>query len=264
MSRKAKALHHIRDWVEDRLGIVFRGEQENILYARVSSLCQQQKVTETGTWAALTRGDLPTETRVAETASTNHTAFFREPEAFDALRYEILPTLPEQDYLRVWSAAASSGEEAYTVAITLHRALGQEGFRRVRILGTDISERQIQHAEQAIYQPRRILGVGKDAGHYFHRTSNDEYRVISELTRQCIFRRMNLARFPWPFQQAFHVIFLRNVLYYFDNALSEQILEACYENTTPGGWLITSTTEPMLGLKFRWTPIRPGIYRKEP
>jgi hypothetical protein len=93
---------------------------------------------------------------VAETLSTNHTAFFREPEAFDMLRNIILPTLPVDGPLRIWSAAASSGEEAYSIAFALRDELGPSALQRVRILGTDLSQRQIHAAERAHY-PRFLL-----------------------------------------------------------------------------------------------------------
>jgi chemotaxis protein methyltransferase CheR len=78
----------------------------------------------------------------------------------------------------------------------------------------------------------------------------------------CTFRRMNLNNTPWPFQNQFHVVFCRNVLYYFDRPLQQELVERIYDHTLPGGWLITSVTETLYWAKTRWQTITTGVYRK--
>jgi chemotaxis protein methyltransferase CheR len=87
-------------------------------------------------------------------------------------------------------------------------------------------------------------------------------RVVRELRELCTFRRMNLTQFPWPFENRFHIIFLRNVLYYFERPIRPRILECCYDVSVPGGWLLTSLTEPMLDIKTRWRRVAPAIYQR--
>jgi chemotaxis protein methyltransferase CheR len=89
-----------------------------------------------------------------------------------------------------------------------------------------------------------------------------QFAVVPEVRNMCTVRRLNLTSDTWPFEQKFHLIFLRNVLYYFDPPLRVQILERCYDVTEPGGYLITSLTEPLLDLKTRWKAKGSAIYWK--
>lgn len=251
----------IRDWVEQRTGIVYPKDKESTLPARLASFGARQNLTPHGIWERLQSGDYVVAVRLAEAVSTNHTQFFREPEAFDALRELIYPRLPANQELRLWSAAASSGEEAYSIAICLKQATLGVDFHRIKILGTDISKQQINSAEKGAY-PLRSLGHLSPEQMLFFTVRDDVAQVHPEIKSACVFRLMNLVQFPWPFERRFHVIFLRNVLYYFSPALRGAVLDACYEAAEPGGWLVTSTTEPLFGIRSPWMQQRAGLYRK--
>ncbi len=250
----------IRVWVEQQLGIRFDDEQASVLGRRLAmafggesslgDIVQRLRV-----------GDPATVARVAEAASTNHTFFFREPESFDALARVVVPHLPYHGEVRVWSAAASSGEEAYSLAMCMREVTPVP--QRLRILGTDISQRQVRAAEAGVYDAGAVANVPPRFRRHFSPTSGGAVQISGEVMRPCVFRRMNLVSFPWPFMRRFHLTFLRNVLYYFDPAVRLRIVEACFDATEPGGWLFVGLSEPMVDLVSRWTPKGAGMFRKE-
>jgi chemotaxis protein methyltransferase CheR len=253
----------IRGWIGERLGIRFADDQIGVLHRRLAGLVGEDAHALHQLWARLRAEDGDVALRVAEVASTNHSYFFREPETFAALTSTIVPTLPVGPW-RIWSAAASSGEEAYTLAMVL---LGVRPFGDVRILGTDISARALERAESGRYERDVLQHVPAAYRHHFREhtaTSGKATVEVSSAVRQlCTFRLLNLTQVPWPFAQRFHVIFLRNVLYYFDVDTRRRIIEACYDVAEPGAWLVFSLSEPLLNLRTRWVHAGPGLLRKE-
>ena len=173
--------------------------------------------------------------------TTNHTYFMREFEHMEYLRQIILPKLKVKEAarkdLRIWSAASSTGEEPYTIAMVLQDFFGLEHGWDTKILATDISTKVLQHAQQGKYQARQ------------------------ELRNEVIFRQFNLMN-PLPFKKPFHVVFLRNVMIYFDEPTKLQLLRKIYDHMEPGGYLFIGTTEALnrKGTAFKY--IEPSIYQK--
>jgi chemotaxis protein methyltransferase CheR len=251
-----------RTWVETHCGIKFAPEQDTFFRARLEGLCRREDATLKAVYARLLAGDRALVLRVAEAVSTNYTEMFRERETFELLAKTILPALPPGQ-VRIWSAAASSGEEAYSIAIVAQEAFGEAGAaERVRVLGTDLSERHVRAAETGIFGSQRLALLDPARRACFRPAGLDLVVARASLRAMCTFRRMNLTQSTWPFEQRFHVIFLRNVLYYFDAPTRRRVVESCYDAAEPGAWLVTSFTEPMLDLATRWHPIGPATFRK--
>lgn len=258
-----EALEGIRSWVQRTLGLQFDSERRPMFEQRLAALCRRLAASMPQLHARLESGDGELALLVAEEVSTNHTYFLREPEMFDFLGETVLPSLSAVTDIRMWSAAASSGEEAYSLAMCSARALGgPEARERVSILGTDISERQIRHAERGVFHRRNMVHLTPELMSSFEDGGDSTVRVRHDIASMCVFRRLNLTQFPWPFQRRFHVVFLRNVLYYFSAATRREVLEACFDATEPGGWLITSLTEPMIDTRSSWVQWQPGVFRK--
>jgi chemotaxis protein methyltransferase CheR len=241
--------------------MTFEREQRTHFIFRLEVFCRELGISAADLATRIEAGDRLLTLRLAEVASTNHTYFFREPETFAFLIDRILPSLPSGP-LRFWSAAASSGDEAYSLAITALEVFGGAASR-VSILGTDISDRQIKTAELGVYPEAQLAAFDETRkARWFKPNAGGHFTIAPDLRALCTFRRFNLTVRPWPFQQRFHVTFLRNVLYYFDAATRHRIVEECFDVTEPGGWLVTSLTEPMHDLTTRWSAIRPGIHRR--
>jgi len=193
--------------------------------------------------------------------TTNETYFFREPAHFDFLRNEIIPR-QGSGTMRVWCAAASTGEEPYSIAMVLADCLGTSNWN---ILATDISRKVLEHARQGVYRAERINHMPADYLKRFCRRGIGEYdgmlAVVPSLRAPLNFELHNLLH-PRPEQEKFDVIFLRNVLIYFDNPTKQQVLNNVLQALRPGGWLILGHCESLQGLQVPVDTLRPSIYRK--
>ena len=267
MSRvEEQSFQFVRQWIYDRTGLHYPDHKRLLLYNRLHKLCRRLNIPGLNEVARhLRRRDFPgLDKEIARVVSTGHTYFFREEKVLQFLRNHILPTLPDKGQHRFWSAASSSGEEAYTIAIILAESLGfLQAQAKTAILGTDIDRELIQKAEQGIYPDQRLEHVPPHLKkRYFYRAGSGQWSVASTLKEMCTFRRLNLMSTPWPFRKKFHVILCRNVLYYFDTDHQYDLAERLYDVTMSGGWLLTSVTEPVQSLKTRWSAVTTGVYRK--
>jgi chemotaxis protein methyltransferase CheR len=259
-THSAEKVDAIRLWVAEHLGITFDPEQSHMFARRLARQFGEHDRSLEETWLRIQSGDTRTIQRLAEAASTNHTFFHREQESFDRLRDVVFPKLPGTGPLRFWSAASSSGEEAFTLAMVC--ADDDDVRDRARILGTDISEHLVRVAERGIYARSALDSVPEIHRRHFVAYGDEQIAVHKTIRTPCTFRRMNLARLPWPFRERFHVIFLRNVLYYFAHELKQAVLSACYEVAAPGGFLVLSLSESMLDVSTSWKQVAPGIFHK--
>ncbi|MGJ0508702.1 MAG: CheR family methyltransferase [Methylocystis sp.] len=201
---------------------------------------------------------------VVHAASTNHTYFFREMDTLNVFRDRILPGLASQPEIRIWSAAASTGDEAYTCAMlsaeTMDLSVASE---RIKILGTDISGPVIQLAEAGAYRPSSLENVPFHIkSRYFKPTADGRFAIVDDIKRMCTFRRMNLKSRPYPFQKRFDIVLCRNVLYYFRPATQREVLELIYEVTQPNGWLLTDVSFTLRDLGVSWVTVASGVHRK--
>ena len=215
-------------------------------------------------------GDLDEElTHLIDVVTTNKTDFFREPSHFDFMRTTAVPELLKgrgRSELKIWSAACSTGMEAYTIAMVLDD-MARTGSRfQFRILGTDISTAVLRLARTAIYTREMLAPVPPDfVRRYFlmarDRTS-DEVRVVPELRRQTNFMRMNLMDSNYPVDRDVDIIFCRNVLIYFERETQRKVVEQLCAHLRPGGYLMVGHSESMVhsvvpGLK----QVQPTIFR---
>lgn len=202
-----------------------------------------------------------------EAISTNHTHFFRETRHFDFLRDVIVPQwrVEGRNSLRIWSAAGSSGEEPYTIAIVLAEALGLQVDWR--ILATDISMRMLDLARGAIYGADRLTHMRWELQRrYFQRgvgASEGLYRVKEELRRRVEFTQLNLLQPTYPFKTEFDLIFCRNVMIYFDRETQQTLVEKIGPHLLSGGYLMIGHSESLTGLRHQFTAIEPAVYQKK-
>jgi chemotaxis protein methyltransferase CheR len=215
-------------------------------------------------------GNLDSEmTHLIDAVTTNKTDFFREPSHFDFIRQKVLPDLVQarrRADLKIWSAACSTGMEAYTAAMVLDDAI-RGGMRfRFRVLGTDISTAVLHVAKTAIYTSDVLAPVPAEfVKRYFLRSRNrasDEVRVVPELRRQTNFMRMNLMDGSYPVDRDVDLIFCRNVLIYFEKETQRKVVSQLCSHLRPGGYLLVGHSESMVhsivpGLK----QVQPTIFR---
>jgi chemotaxis protein methyltransferase CheR len=210
-------------------------------------------------------------TALLDVISTNVTHFFREYRHFEYLQESALPEWQRArgskpgTALRIWSAACSSGEEPYSIAILLAEFFRGRTAPDWQITATDISTRMLATAEQGIYQAERVkLPVPKWLPAYFQKGTGSWEgccRVKSSLRQRVAFRRLNLIEWPYPFTEKFDLIFCRNVMIYFDRETQEQLVPRLVERLAPGGHLLVGHSESLIGIEHRLKTIRPSIYR---
>jgi len=206
-------------------------------------------------------------TTLVDKMTTNHTFFMREAEHFYYFRDHVLPflvhTIKDRD-MRIWSAACSSGEEPYTLAMILDEYLGKEQLLwDSKVLATDISNAVLDIAQMGVYSNDRIAPLPMNwKNEYFNKHSTDQSVVVDRIRNQVIYRKYNLMDKAIPFKKKFHVIFCRNVMIYFDNQTKEELLERLYEMTEYGGYLFIGQSESLNRDSTRFKYVMPAVYRK--
>ncbi|CAJ0853163.1 hypothetical protein AMST5_00620 [freshwater sediment metagenome] len=260
------ANRRLGNWLDRHCGLHFAEPDLEIMGQRLGRVVEQFSLGSLDFLADEvergTRDDV--KAAVIHAASTNHTYFFREMDTLNVFRDRILPSLESQPEIRIWSAAASTGDEAYTCAIlaaeVMDLALATE---RVKILGTDISGPVINIAESGTYRASSLEYVPKVIkARYFEPLTDGRYALIDEIMQMCTFRRMNLKMRPYPFQKRFDVVFCRNVLYYFQPGTQREVLASIYEATQPNGWLLTDVSFTLRDLGLPWVTVSSGVHRK--
>lgn len=200
--------------------------------------------------------------------TTNHTYFMRESAHFDYMTKFSLPWAKQKAAktkdLRIWSAASSTGEEPYGLAMVVQDYLGLEASNwDARILATDVSTRVLKHASRGVYLKEDVAPIPpKWKRRYFKQINEEEYIVKDELKKQLIYRQFNLMD-PFPFKKKFHIVFLRNVMIYFPDDTKYQIIGKIYNAMEPGGYLFIGTTESLNRNMTQFQYLQPSIYRKQ-
>jgi chemotaxis protein methyltransferase CheR len=199
--------------------------------------------------------------------TTNKTSFFREPHHFEFLRARLIPDLRRrgQRELRIWSAGCSTGEEPYSIAMTVEEALGKHHGWNVRILATDIDTQVLERAQAGTYplaalegfspEHRRawfLRGYGEFAGHA---------QVRPELRRMVEFQRLNFKETAWNIRSRFDLIFCRNVIIYFERSLQQLIVGRLAAFLKPDGYFFSGHSENLFWLRDLLLPVEPTVYR---
>lgn len=251
--------------IHDRSGIVLHEDKQYLVHTRLAPFTARH-----GGLAPLCEflrrhPTSPEVGDVIEAFTTNETTFFRDPSFFGALREQILPELvagaASTRRLRIWSAACSTGQEAYSLLMLLRREFPQTRDWDVQVVGTDLSEPAIARAAAGTYsrfEVSRGLGEG-DLERFFVPVGKD-WQIQPQLRAQVELRQMNLAG-PWPRLPVFDLVLLRNVLIYFDATTKESVLRRAAAQLAPGGTLALGSTESAAGAEDVWSPVRLGTAR---
>ena len=203
--------------------------------------------------------------------TTNKTDFFREPDHFDFLRERAMPALASlrrgaDSPLKFWSAAASIGAEAYTIAMVAAEAVGLEA-RRFSVLGTDISTEVIAQARLAVYPLSMIDPIPSPLRERYVMRAVDaerqEMRIVPELRRMVRFQQLNLMDATYRVERDFDVIFCRNILIYFAKATQDAVLHRLSNHLRKGGFLILGHSESLAGAELNsMRQMAPTIFRR--
>jgi chemotaxis protein methyltransferase CheR len=207
-------------------------------------------------------------TQLLDAMSTNVTSFFREADHFEFIRQLYARWLKAgQRRFRVWSAAASSGEEPYTLSMSLLEQ-GADPRIDLRILATDISTAILSRAIDGVYAERAVEQIPRALlSRYFKRELSDaneeaNYVATDVLKQPLIFRHLNLAELPFRLRGPLDLILCRNVMIYFDTGLRAKLVAEFARLLKPGGCLIVSHSESLVGIESNLKMVRPSVYLK--
>lgn len=164
--------------------------------------------------------------------------------------------------MRIWSAASSTGEEPYTIQMVLQDYFSLDEGWDTQILATDISTQVLQKARSGIYLEEQIRPLPENwKRRYLHKVGDEQYQMREELRKKIVFRQFNLMD-EIPFRGLFHVVFLRNVMIYFDEGTKRKLLDRINEHMVMGGYLFIGTTESIGEITSDFQCLQPSIYRK--
>jgi chemotaxis protein methyltransferase CheR len=235
----------VRALIHARAGISLHAGKQAMVHSRLS-----RRLRETGHASfavyldALERGGSGSEWQAfVNCLTTNLTAFFREAHHFDVLADAL--RVRRGAPLALWCNAASTGEEAYSIAITASEALGADAAQ-ARILATDIDTRVLASAARGVYElDARGLDAGRLRAHFLRGKGANagSMRVRPELAQRIEFRAFNLAQTPWSLAERFDIVFCRNVMIYFDAPTQRRVLERTHAAMNPGGLLFAGHSE---------------------
>jgi len=253
-----------RDMIYKIAGISMSPAKKQLVSSRLAKRLRHHNFTSYGDYFHfITSAHGKAELQVAvDSLTTNETHFFREPKHFDFLRDRIVPARKPGRGLRIWSAACSSGEEPYSIAMMLDELLGKEPWE---VVASDISTHILEKARNGLYPAERIPEVPK---HYLTRYclkgvgEFDGTMLIEQSLRDRVrFIPHNLTETPSKLGE-FDVIFLRNVMIYFDQETKRQVVSRLLPLLRPGGYFIIGHSESLNGVTEDVRLVVPAVYRK--
>ncbi len=259
--------------IYEKSGINLHHGKRELLKARLAKVLRQFDFESVGEYYDHLMKDTSGDAFIPllDVISTNLTAFLREPKHFEFLAETAVPELFLQGGsrgsgpIRIWCAGCSSGEEAYSIAMTLLEALPENRHSDLSILGTDISTRMLQLAERGVYEAARVDKVPYAMRRqYFQKGVNrwsGFYRVKSAVRDLVRFQRLNFIE-PFAFSHPFEVVFCRNVMIYFDKQTQEGLVNRFHEVLQSPGYLFIGHSESLTGIHHRFRYVRPSVYRK--
>lgn len=263
----------IRTVVYARSRIQLGPDKRQLVTARLGKRLRATQRASIGEYCDLLRSGGQEEelAHLIDAISTNHTFFFRENAHFDFVRQTVIPDMlaraRTENWPRflTWSAASSTGEEPYSLAITLAEALGPSRWPW-HIDATDISHRVLAKAQAGVYREDTVskMPAAMLRTHFQRGTGPQDgnYRVKPELRAQVSYRQLNLLEGEPPFPEPFHLIFCRNVMIYFDRPTQEELVNKLTRHLIPGGYLIVGHSESLSGIRHSLQLLRPATYQR--
>ncbi len=258
--------------IQDRIGVTYNRDQKNTLNNRLMPLLISYKISDFNEFYSILKvaKDGQFLSDFIGRVTTNHTYFYREHSHFELLKAAILPrmakkiTETQKKNLKIWVAASSTGEEAYTVAMVVHAYFFSKGLKNAfSVLATDISRKAIESGQRGIYKNSEIIKLPLNLQQAYLKRVDEHHCEVLTLIRDLItFRVLNLVRDNFPFKGRFDIIFLRNVLIYFEDKVKVQLLNQLNELMVDGGVLFIGQTESFPQSISSLQTIYPSVFCK--
>lgn len=260
----------IRGIVKEHTGIVLAEGKQDMVYSRLSRRLRELRLPSFAEYLRhLKKSDDNELLNFVNAITTNLTSFFREGHHFEYLKNELLPELMSLNQatrrIRIWSAGCSTGEEPYSIAMTIREVISEDSGWDVKILATDLDSNVLATGQKGVYPLNRVEGV---AEHYKRKwmlkgkgDSADKIKIRTNLQSMIQFKRLNLIE-PWPVRGPFDFIFCRNVVIYFDKDTQRDLFYRYAEVLRPDGRLFIGHSENIFNVSDRFKLLGHTIYRR--
>ncbi|MEN0067986.1 MAG: protein-glutamate O-methyltransferase CheR [Myxococcota bacterium] len=261
---------HVTTVLRSKLGIHIEADKRPMLTARFRHMVRNAGCTSFEQYfnRFLAQPNKSTLSMLADKLSTNHTFFWREAAHFEAFRDVVLPearTRHEKDHdIRIWCAAASMGQEPYTLVMLMRELFGPAyGSWQLGVLATDISDRALTIARKGEYDADDVERLpAAMRAKYMQPQGKGRFQVRADIRDQVTYRRLNLVNDKWLFKGRFDCVFLRNVLIYFNLETKRALLERMAMYMVPNGVIFVGITETLRTFAPQFQMVQPGMYRK--
>lgn len=273
MSVTAEDFTFLADMLREQSAISIAAGKEYLVESRLTPVARAIGAADVTELISQLRKPFPdpkVREQVIEAMTTNETSFFRDRHPFDALHSDVIPEVIERkgtDHrLNIWSAASSTGQELYSIAMLLESEFPQLAGWDIKLHGTDLSNEVLAKARRGHFSTLEVnRGLpAQMLAKYFSREGAD-YVIDAGIRSRCRFDQMNLAGM-WPLLPIFDIVFCRNVLIYFELDVRREILTKIRKSLVKGGYLFLGTSETTVGLADGYTAVRCGnavAYRVE-
>ncbi|MCJ8501951.1 CheR family methyltransferase [Desulfatitalea alkaliphila] len=258
---------HFAKYVRDLTGIHIEAAKSYLLETRLGRLLEQEGCDSFTALLQKAKADAGKrlQNQIIDAITTNETLFFRDTSPFELLKFKIIPELIDKRAanksaasvpLRIWSAACSTGQEVFSIAIVLRELLGNNPKYNIQLLGTDISDAAIKQASSGIYNRFEIeRGLPRERLQRYFTVSGDNWKIKDEIRSMATFRKINLLA-PFTGMGKFDLIFCRNVAIYFTLEDRMGLFDKIADTLVPDGYLIIGSTESLTGVCPRFIPKR--------
>lgn len=264
-----KIFQQLREIVYRNSGINLNDSKVAMVSSRIAKRMRVLNINDHSAYLQFLKSDDTGDeiTKFLDVISTNVTSFFRESEHFDFLDKCIAEMVSSgQSRIRIWCAAASTGEEPYTIAMVCQQAVAGRPID-IKILATDISTKVLADAKEGVYLPEKLKTVPRTlVQKYFSKKKVDGkclYEVDNRLKEMIVYRRLNLSKPPFPMKGPLDLVFCRNVMIYFDTATRSGLVSEVYRLLKPGGYLITGHAESLTSIKNNFKCLKPSVFQKQ-
>lgn len=245
----------------ERTGIVLGDAKQELLLGRIHARVLELGLSGPAAYLALIEAERSELQRFVNAITTNVTAFFREPDHFRLLHRAARAAGDRGDPLRIWCSAASTGEEPWSIAITLAEALGPSA-RNSSVIATDINSDVLDIASAAVYSPKRVRDIEPGLRRRYFEDRGGRYRIRPELREIVQFKTLNLVSKTWPVIGPFDIVFCRNVMIYFDRGTRKDIVRRTSRLLRPGGLLLVGHSESLAGIEGSLQSRRGSVYQR--
>lgn len=254
------------DLIYAKSGIFLSEKKKELLQARIGKILRKRNIPDYESYYKIINNDNSGRELIdlLNAVSTNLTYFFREENHFIFLEYLIKQGyFNDRSTSRIWSSACSTGEEPYSIAITISQNLSYDRIKSIKILATDIATDVLQRGIQGIYPNNSLDKLPKSiAGKYFTKSNEEGFiRVNDQIKSMILFKRLNLIS-SFPFKNKFDLIFCRNVMIYFDKTTQQRIVQKFYDCMNNGAYLFIGHSESLNAISHSFKYIKPAIYQK--